>query len=120
MIEASSAQFSATIRLLDLADGDLAVAVAFIDPSSPGPQALGTYTLGASGQQSDKVPPGTYQLAFRQPSTSASGSTCTITIAKGGVYTFIAVPGAIAVSRMGHTPTQTADLFVPTSTLCRK
>jgi hypothetical protein len=120
IIGSMAKSFTATIRFLDLADGDLAVTVAFVDPSSPQVQALGTYTLGSSGQQSNKVPPGTYRLAFRQPSTSKTGPTCTITIAKGSVYTFVAVPGAIAVSRAGYTPTKAADLFVPTSSVCRK
>ena len=119
MIEASAAQFSATIRLLDLADGDVAVTVAFIDPSSGPPSPLGTYTISPSGRQSDAVPPGTYRLVFLQ-SGSTTGPTCTITLAKGGVYTFVVVPGAIAVSRAGYTPTTTADLFVPSSTLCQK
>jgi hypothetical protein len=120
IIEASAAQFSATIRLLNLADSDIAVSVAFIDPSTPQPQDLGTYTVGASGQESDSVPPGTYRLAFKQPLGASAGSTCTIAIAKGGVVTFVAVPGAIAVSRTGYAPTKSADLFVPTSSLCGK
>jgi hypothetical protein len=120
IIEGYSASFTATIRLLDLADDDLAVTVSFVDPNSPDPQALGTYTLGSSGQQSDAVPPGTYRLDFRQPSGSKTGPTCTITIKKGGVFTFVAVPGALAVSRKGYTPTKAADLFVPSSSLCHR
>lgn len=120
IIGSYSAYFTATIRLLDLADGDLAVTVTFIDPNSPQPQALGTYTLGSSGEQSDSVPPGTYRLDFRQPSGSTTGPTCTITIKKGGVFSFIAVPGSIAVSQAGYTPTKAGELFVPTSSLCRK
>jgi hypothetical protein len=120
IVESMSASFSATIKFLDLADGDLAVTVAFIDPSSPQPQALGTYTLGSSGQESDKVPPGTYRLDFRQPPGGKTGPTCTITIKKAGVYTFVAVPGAIAVSRAGYTPTKAGELFAPTSSLCGK
>ena len=118
VIGSNAQYFSSKITILNLADGDLAVTVAFVDPSGGPPSPLATFTIGPSGQQSDAVPPGTYRLGFRQ-SGSTSGSTCTITIAKGGRYTFAAVPNAIAVSRAGHTPTKAADLFVPTSSLCR-
>jgi hypothetical protein len=120
LIESYAAYLTATIRLLDLADGDLAVTVSFVDPSSPQTQPLGVYTLGPSGQESDPVPPGTYRLDFRQPPGSTSGATCTITVTKGDVYTFVAIPGAVAVSRAGYAPTKAADLFVATSSLCHR
>jgi hypothetical protein len=119
VIESYSALFTATLRVFDLADGDLAVDVAFIDPSSPTPESLGTYTVAPSGRQTAAVPPGTYRLEFHQPSASPTGSSCTITVKDGGLYTFIAVPGAIAVSQAGDVPGTAADLFVPTSPLCR-
>ena len=120
MIESYAALFTATLRFFDLADGDLAVSVAFIDPDSPQPQSLGTYTLASSGRQSAAVPPGTYQLEFRQPSAGTTGPSCTVTIEDGGLYTFIAVPGAIAVSLAGYWPGMAGDLFVPSSRLCQK
>jgi hypothetical protein len=118
IIASNATYFSSKVTILDLAAGDLAVSVAFVDPSGGPPSPLATFTIGPSGQQSDALPPGTYRLGFR-PSGSTTGSTCTITIAKGGLFTFVAVPGSIAVSRAGHPPTKAADLFVPTSSLCR-
>jgi hypothetical protein len=112
--------FNASIRLFNLADGDLAVNVAFVDPSSPEPEPIGTYTIAQSGRQSAAVPPGTYQLEFHQVSGNVPGSICTIVIKDAGPYTFIAVPGAIAVSRAGYNPIKARDLFVPTSSLCQK
>jgi hypothetical protein len=119
VIDAYSASFTATITLLDLADAELAVSVAFIDPDSGQSDALGTYTVGPSAQISNAVPPGTYRLDFREPAGSATGPTCTIEVKKEETYSFIAVPGAIAVSRAGFTPITVRDLFVATSSLCR-
>ena len=119
IIDSYAAMFTATIRLFNLADDDLAVTVSFVDPGSPEPQPIGTYTIARSGRQAAVVPPGTYRLEFHQ-SSAATGSTCTIAIKDAGLYTFIAVPGAVSVSRGGFHPTKARDLFVPTSSLCEK
>lgn len=119
VVDGYSAYFTATITLLDLADGDLSVTVTFIESSGGQSDALGTYSLGPSAQISNSVPPGTYRLDFREPANRPSGPTCTIDIKDGQTYSFVAVPGAIAVRRAGFTPTTVRDLFVATSSLCR-
>ena len=119
MIDASVPSFTATITLLDLTDDGLGVTVTFLDPSSGESDALGTYILGSSERLSNAVPPGTYQLDFREPATSNTGPRCTLEIKKGDVVSFVAVPGAIAVSRTGVRPSTVRDLFVATSSLCR-
>ena len=121
LIESYSSSFTATVGLLDLGEADLAVTVAYVDTSSPGqPQDLGTYTVGPSGQESHALPPGTYRLEFRLPPGGTTGPTCTIAVKKGDVFTFVAVPGAVAVRRSGFTPIKAGDLFTTTSPLCRK
>jgi hypothetical protein len=119
MVDAYATSFTATITLLDLADDALSVTVTFIDPSSNEADDLGTYTVGPSEQTSNLVPPGTYRLDFRERTGGATGPRCTIEIKDGETVSFVAVPGAIAVSRTGVSPTNVRDLFVATSSLCR-
>jgi len=109
---------TSSITVLDLADGDLAVTVGYVDPDSDEPIDLGTYTLGFGGEHTNEVPPGIYQLAFRQPADSATGPTCTIELGDGEAYTFAAIEGAVAIARTGEAPTDAGELFVGTSSLC--
>jgi hypothetical protein len=93
--------------------------VSFLDPSSGQASALGTYTLGASEQFSNDVPPGRYRFDFGEPAAGASGPSCTIDVPDQGAVTFTIVPGAVAVTRTGFTPAKAGDLFVATSSLCK-
>jgi hypothetical protein len=117
LIASAASSFTATLTLLDLADRDVAVSVAFIDPAGGQTSPLGTYTLGTTEQQSSAVPPGMYRLAFT--GSGAGASPCTITIAKGQTFSFVVLNDAVAVSRSGFTPKKAGDLFVATSSLCR-
>ncbi len=114
-----AAVLTSSITLLDVADTDFSATVTYIDPSSGTKAALGTYVVGASEHLSESVPAGTYQIDFRLPSTARTTLTCTIAVKDGGAFTFVAVPGAIAVSRGVATPASAADLFVATSSLCK-
>src|ERR1035437_9858319 len=58
IIASNAAYFSSKITIPDLAVGDLAVSVAFVDLSGGPPSPLATFTIGPSGQQSDALPPG--------------------------------------------------------------
>ena len=109
---------TSSITLLDLADGDLSVAVSYVDPSSSDAFDLGTYELESTDQMTNQVPPGTYRLVFHQPASSASGLTCTIEVTDSDGYVFAAVHEAIAVSRTGTAPKSVGELFVATSSLC--
>jgi len=109
---------TSSITLLDLADDDLAVMVAYVDPDSDEAIDLGTYSLAFAEQQTNQVPPGVYRLDFRQPVDDATGATCTIDLSDGEAYTFAAIDGGVAVSRAGDTPTDARELFVATSSLC--
>jgi hypothetical protein len=111
---------TSSITLVDLADADLAVSVAYVDPGSTKPFDLGTYKLGFTEQLTNKVPVGTYRLDFRQPATSKTGPRCTITIADGDAFTFAAIDGAVAITKAGVAPKAAGDLFVATSPLCGK
>lgn len=117
---ALSAYFTGTITLLNLADADLAVTVTYIDPASGQSEALGTYSVQSFAQQTNALPPASYRLDFRQPPDSSTGPRCTIAVKDGQAYSFVAVPGAIAISRAGYTPAHARDLFVATSSLCSK
>jgi hypothetical protein len=110
---------TASITLIDVADTDLAAAVTYVDPSSGDSGSLGTRVVGPSEQIAESVPAGTYRIEFRLPASSATKQTCTIAVKDGAAFTFVAVPGAIAVSRMGYTPATAADLFVGSSPLCK-
>ena len=109
---------TSSITLLDLADADLAVTVAYIDPDSDEAIDVGTYTVGFTEQQTNQVPPGKYRLEFRKPADVAKGPTCTIELADGEAYTFAAIDGGVAVSRAGDSPADARELFVGTSSLC--
>jgi hypothetical protein len=119
MVDAYATSFTATITLLNLTDDQVIVDVTIIDPSTDEAAPLGNYEVGPSGQTSNSVPPATYRLEFREPIGSAGGPTCTIAIKDGETVTFVAIPGAIAVSRTGFAPIDAVDLFVATSSLCR-
>lgn len=64
------------------------------------------------------MPPGIYELNFRQPSTATGDASCTIEVGETDGYVFAALGDAIAVTRTGVTPTDAAELFVATSSLC--
>lgn len=112
------ALLTSSITLVDLADDDLAVTVAYIDGESGEAIDLGTYTLGALDQQTNQVPQGVYRLDFRQPADSATGPTCTIELGDDDAYTFAAIEGNVAIAKAGEAPTEAAELFVATSSLC--
>jgi len=117
-LEEVAAYLTASITLLDLADEGLAVDVLYVDSSGGAPFPVGTYTLEPQEQSTNAVPPGVYELTFRQPSTATSGATCTIEVGETDGYIFAALGDAIAVTRTGGTPTEAAELFVATSSLC--
>jgi hypothetical protein len=117
---AVSAYLTGKITLLNLADADLGVTVTYIDPASGQSEALGTYAVPSFAQQTYALPPASYRLDFGQPPDTSTGPRCTIVVKDGQAYSFVAVPGAIAISRAGHTPANARDLFVATSSLCRK
>jgi hypothetical protein len=117
---AVSAYLTGNVTLLNLADADLAVTVTYIDPDSGQSVALGTYTVQSFAQQTNALPPASYRLDFRQPPDSSTGPRCTIAVKDGQAYSFVAVPGAIAISRAGYTPADARDLFLATSSLCEK
>ena len=111
---------TSSITLVDLADDDLAVSVTYLDPDSDEPFDLGSYSLALMDQQTYQVPPGVYNLEFRQPADSSSGPSCKIELADGEALTFAAIDGAVAVSRSGTTPSDPGELFIATSSLCLK
>lgn len=111
---------TSSITLIDLADDDLAVVVAYVDPDSAKSIDLGTYSLAFTDQLTNQVPPGTYRLEFHQPAASKTGPTCTIDVADREAYTFAAVNGAVAISKAGAAPKAVRDLFIATSSLCGK
>lgn len=117
---AVSAYLTGKVTLLNLGDADLAVTVTYIDPAGGQSMALGTYSVQSFGEQTNALPPASYRLDFRQPPGSSTGPTCTISVKDGQAYSFVAVPGAIAISRAGYTPTNARDVFVATSSLCKK
>lgn len=117
---AMAAYLTGKITLLNLADVDLAVTVTYIDPASKQSQALGTFTVQSFAQQTNDLPPASYRLDFRQPPDSPTGPRCTIVVKDGQAYSFVAVAGGIAISRAGYAPATARDLFVATSSLCRK
>lgn len=94
--------------------------VTYLDPDTQDPFPLGTYALDSMDQMTNSVPPGTYRLEFRQPSSSATGPSCTIEIADADAYVFAAVRDAVAISRLGTTPTSAGEVFIATSSLCRR
>ena len=114
------AYLTSSITLIDLAETDLAVTVAYVDPDSGDSASLGTYTLESMDQMTHSVPPGTYRLDFRQPADSPAGPSCTIEIADADGYVFAAVDDAVAIGRTGTTPTDARELFVATSSLCQR
>jgi hypothetical protein len=117
---AVSAYFTGKITLLNLADADVGVTVTYVDPASGQSEALGTYAVPSFAQQTYALPPASYRLDFGQPPGSSTGLRCTIVVKDGQAYSFVAVPGAIAISRAGYTPANARDLFVATSSLCKK
>lgn len=114
------AHLTSSITLYDLADAGLAVVATYLDPDTQDPFPLGTYALDSMDQMTNSVPPGTYRLEFRQPSSSATGPSCTIEITDADAYVFAVVRDAVAISRLGTTPTSVREVFIATSSLCRR
>ncbi len=119
--QAAVAEFlTATITFLDLADTDVGVGVTYLDTASGESVELGAYTLASSEQIAKGVPAGRYRLDFRLSSPGGGGPPCTIDVTDGAAWTFVAVPGAIAVNRHGFNPASAGDLFVASSPLCSR
>lgn len=114
------AYLTSSITLVDLAETDLAVTVAYVDSDSGDSASLGTYTLGSMEQLTNSVPPGTYRLDFRQPADSPAGPSCTIEVGDADGYVFAAIENSVAIARTGAAPTETRELFVATSSLCQR
>jgi hypothetical protein len=111
------AYLTSSITLLDLAEGDLSVAVGYLDTTSGEAIDLGTYDLSSNEQRTDQVPPGTFKLEFRTPGT-AKPQACTIEIGDKDAITFVAIEGAVAIGMAGSKPADAKELFVSTSSLC--
>jgi hypothetical protein len=118
-LEEVAAYLTAGITLLDLAETDIAVDVSYLDPTSGEPFPVGTYTLEPEEQLSNSVPPGVYELTFRQPASGADAETCTIEVGETDTYVFATLGAAVAVTRAGETPGDATELFIATSSLCR-
>ena len=115
-----AALLSARITVLDVADSDLAVVVAYVDPKSGTSSPVGTFPVGSLEQLTEPVPAGRYALEFRLPAAATSGPRCTIDIADGGRVQFVAAgPDAIAVTTAATNPTSKSALLVPSSALCK-
>jgi hypothetical protein len=112
------AYMTSSITFLNLADDDLAVVVAYLDPGSEVPFPLGTYALESMDQVTNDAPPGTYTLEFHQPAADTSPTTCTIQIADTEGYVFAALGDAIGIRSSAFAPSTASDLFVATSPLC--
>ena len=110
--------FSASIAVFNLADTPLTIAGSIADTTTGKFTSIGNYAVEPSGQLAEAVVPGRYRLAFHLSSLT-SATTCTLTIADGAKYTFVAVPAAIAIDLAGSPPTNSTDLFVATSSLCK-
>jgi len=109
---------TSSITLLNLADDDLAVTVAYIDPEGGVPFPLGSFALESMDQVTNEAPPGTYTLEFRQSAGSTSATSCTIRIADAERYVFAALDDAIAISSSTTPPSMAGEMFVATSPLC--
>jgi len=114
------AMLTSSLTLLNLADADLLVVVLYREAADETPFPLGSYTLAFTDQQTYEVPAGLYDLEFRQPADSRTGSTCTIELGSTDAYSFAAIDGAVAIARAGDPPTEASELFVATSSLCGK
>lgn len=112
------AMLTSSITFLNLADADLAVVVLYRESDGDTPFPLGSYSLAFTDQQTYEVPAGIYDLEFRQPADSTTGSSCTIDLGDTDAYTFAAIDGAVAIARAGDPPTEAGELFVATSSLC--
>lgn len=115
-----AAYLTSSITLLDLTAEDLTVVVAYVDPASGESFPLGEYPLQAMDQSTNAVPPGTYQLTFLQPPGSSAGPVCTVEVSDTDGYVFAVIDGDVAVIRTGTPPTDAAELFVATSSLCQR
>ena len=111
------AMLTSSITLLNLAEADLSVVVMYREAEAEAPFPLGEYILASTDQQTYEVPAGFYDLQFGHAGSGA-GDACTIALADGDAYTFVAVDGAVAIARAGDAPTQASELFVATSSLC--
>jgi hypothetical protein len=114
----ASANNDATITVFNLSDGDITINVSALDPKTGKYGMSLPYSVGVNDRIWRVVSVGQYQIKAQlvSPTTALS---CVVTIKGRNLFTFVAVPGAIAITRAGYTPTNAADLFMPTSSLCK-
>lgn len=109
----------ASILIYNLADGPLEARLVQLD-SAEGENSLGGETLNQfeSGGYG-ALEPNRYQLTFNT-SGAPPPQTCTMQLARGDAYVFVAVPEGITIVNERANQTTADDLDVAVSSLCRQ
>jgi len=110
---------TATIGALNLADDTVTVAVDILDTSTSELTPAVKFRLAPFDQVSQKAIEGDYRLTFTH-STGGKPATCDLHVANGDQYQFVAIADDVAIAANGAPPTQQADLFISTATICRR
>ena len=106
--------------VLNLTDGDLSVSIASLGSESE--SGLLDTDLELKPTDSDSftsISPGRYRITFSATVGEASGN-CSLQIASGDVYQFVAVNEGVVVTNEKYPPSTAADLNMATSSLCKK
>lgn len=106
------------LSLLNLAESKLEVLVNYVDTDTGEPSLLATLVLEPLDFNAQKVPPGTYEIEFRDAGSATANAMCRLVLEDFGVFRFVAVDEGVAITRDGYEPTESAELFVSTSSLC--
>jgi hypothetical protein len=110
---------TAELTFVNLSSGTVTVDVLLIDPDTKQSQTLATQTVEPQGFVSEKVLPLPYTVNFTKAGAEAPYASCTVNITDVQIFDFAALDDAVAVDLRGATPSDPAELWVDTSSLCR-
>jgi hypothetical protein len=108
---------SAEVVVVNLADRELSLTVALLDPDSDAEFVVGTFDLQPEQVTAQAVVPTIFRLAFALD--GGSSSSCIIEIGEGEQVQFAVVAGGIAITSSLGEPADVAEMLVATSSRCQ-
>lgn len=107
--------------VLNLTDGDLSVSITSLGSDSDSSLLETSLTLKPTDSDSfTAIQPGRYRITFTSTLGGGPSGDCSLQIASGDVYQFVAVNDGVVVTNEKHPATTRDDLDMATSPLCKK
>jgi hypothetical protein len=114
-----SSILTAELTVLNVATKPVHLVVGILNPDDGTTFPVIDEVLGANNSVERNAPPSIYELEFTAEGAATAFATCRLTVADGEAYDFVAAEDLVTVLKRGAEPSDPAEIFVDTSTLCR-